>query len=184
MYIVMVHFIVGICDLSWPLMASKTEKYHILVFFLHIFFIFFANSTSPMDYTLIQDLKKVYYIGGSLVANAMEAIIFHQINPYLMYHFKPPRWCTYQEHAWVMKLVTSIVPWQCTLNERLKKVHHVGVYLMKVHGLHWRAICPLKNPPYNKPFLGPGAMYNPLVRLNLQKVESCQKIIFLRIWGC
>ena len=36
MYIVMVHFIVGICDLSWPLMASKTEQYHILVIFLHI----------------------------------------------------------------------------------------------------------------------------------------------------
>ena len=51
MYIVMVHFIVGICDLSWPLMASKTEKYHILVIFLHIFFQFFATSTSPMDYT-------------------------------------------------------------------------------------------------------------------------------------
>ena len=51
MYIVMVNFIVGICDLSWPLMASKTEKYHILVIFLHIFFIFFATSTSLMDYT-------------------------------------------------------------------------------------------------------------------------------------
>ena len=37
MYIVMVHFIVGICDLSWPLMASKTEKYHVLVIFLQIF---------------------------------------------------------------------------------------------------------------------------------------------------
>ena len=31
------------------------------------------------------------------------------------------------------------VPWQCTLNERLKKVHHVWVYWMKVQGLHWRS---------------------------------------------
>ena len=77
-----------------------------------------------------------------------------------------------------MTLVTSIVPWQCTLNERLKKVHHVGVYLMKVHGLHWRAIWPLMKSPYNIPFWGPGAMYNPLERLNLPKIEKkiCKKI--------
>ena len=68
MYIVMVHFIVGICDLSWPLMASKTEKYHVMVIFLQIFYQLFANSTSPMDYTLLQDLKKVYCMGGSLEA--------------------------------------------------------------------------------------------------------------------
>ena len=43
MYIVMVHFIVGICDLSWPLMASKTEKYHVLVIFLQIFFSIFGK---------------------------------------------------------------------------------------------------------------------------------------------
>ena len=66
MYIVMVHFIVGICDLSWPLMASKTEKYHVMVIFLQIFYQLFANSTSPMDYTLLQDLKKVYCKGISL----------------------------------------------------------------------------------------------------------------------
>ena len=79
-----------------------------------------------------------------------------------------------------MTLVTSIVPWQCTLNERLKKVHHVGVYLMKVHGLHWRAIWPLMKSPYNIPFWGPGAMYNPLERLNLPKNEkkTWKKITF------
>ena len=43
MYIVMVHFIVGICDLSWPLMASKTEKYHVLVIFLQVFFSIFCK---------------------------------------------------------------------------------------------------------------------------------------------
>ena len=47
------------------------------------------------------------------------------------------------------------VPWQCTLNERLKKVHHVGVYWMKVQGLHWRSIWPLMNTPNNIPFWGP-----------------------------
>ena len=39
---------------------------------------------------------------------------------------------------------------------------------MKVHGLHLKAIC----SPYNIPFWGPGAMYNPLVMLNLQKIEK------------
>ena len=86
MYIVMVHFIVGICDLSWPLMASKTEQYHILVIFLHIAYCKF-NLTNG----LYIDPGPQKGMGGSLVANAMEAIIFHQINPYLMYHFKPPR---------------------------------------------------------------------------------------------
>ena len=47
-------------------MASKTEKYHVMVIFLQIFYQLFANSTSPMDYTLLQDLKKVYCMGGSL----------------------------------------------------------------------------------------------------------------------
>ena len=42
MYIVMVHFIVGICDLSWPVMASKTEKYHVLVIFCN-FLTFFCK---------------------------------------------------------------------------------------------------------------------------------------------
>ena len=49
-------------------MASKTEKYHVMVIFLQIFYQLFANSTSPMDYTLLQDLKKVYCVGGSLEA--------------------------------------------------------------------------------------------------------------------
>ena len=49
-------------------MASKTEKYHVMVIFLQIFYQLFANSTSPMDYTLLQDLKKVYCMGGSLEA--------------------------------------------------------------------------------------------------------------------
>ena len=40
---VKVHFIVGICDLSWPLMASKTEKYHVLVIFLQVFFSIFGK---------------------------------------------------------------------------------------------------------------------------------------------
>ena len=50
---------------------------------------------------------------------------------------------------------TISVPWQCILNERLKKVHHVGVSLMKVHGLNWRSIWPLMNYPNNIPFWGP-----------------------------
>ena len=35
---------------------------------------------------------------------------------------------------------------QCTWNERLKKVNHVGVYLVKVHGLNWRTIWSLMDP--------------------------------------
>ena len=66
------------------------------ILFLSYFGNFFGNFFSfflllqPHQW-IIQDLKKVYCMGGSLVANAMEAIIFHQINPYLIYHFKLPR---------------------------------------------------------------------------------------------
>ena len=49
-------------------MTSKTEKYHVMVIFLQIFYQLFANSTSPMDYTLLQDLQKGYCMGGSLEA--------------------------------------------------------------------------------------------------------------------
>ena len=60
------------CTLSWYTFLafvtsngfSKTEKYHVSVIFLQ----FFANSTSPMEYTVLQDLKKVYCMGGSLEA--------------------------------------------------------------------------------------------------------------------
>ena len=38
MYNIMVNFIDGICDLSWPLMASKMEKCHVLVLFILNFF--------------------------------------------------------------------------------------------------------------------------------------------------
>ena len=54
MYIAMVHSIDDICDLSWPLMASKTEKLHVLV----LFTLNSSNFTLDMDYTLLQDLKK------------------------------------------------------------------------------------------------------------------------------
>ena len=49
----------------WPLMASKNEKYHVLVFF---FSLNFSNFTSDMDYTLLQDLKKVHCLWESLEA--------------------------------------------------------------------------------------------------------------------
>ena len=48
----------------WPLTASKPQKRT----FLANFFQFFANLTSPLDYTLLKDLKKVYCWGGSLEA--------------------------------------------------------------------------------------------------------------------
>ena len=40
MYNIMVHFIDDICDLTWPFMASKTEKCHVLVLFISKFFQF------------------------------------------------------------------------------------------------------------------------------------------------
>ena len=53
MYIAMVHSIDDICDLSWSLMASKTEKFHVLV----LFTLNSSNFILDMDYTYLQNLK-------------------------------------------------------------------------------------------------------------------------------
>ena len=58
------------CWHLWPLMASNgLQNWKISCFgnfFANFFCKFLANSTSPMDYTLLQDLKKVYCKGISL----------------------------------------------------------------------------------------------------------------------
>ena len=71
MYNCMVYMIHGFNDLSWPqnLIYAK-------------FLQFFANLTSPMDYTWPQDFKKVDCYGGSLVP--MLAIIVHQNAKFLL----------------------------------------------------------------------------------------------------
>ena len=53
---------------------------------------------------------------------------------------------------------------------------------MKKYGLHWRPTWPLMNPPNIIPFWGPEAMYNPLVKLNLQKVaKNLQKFYIFAV---
>ena len=46
--------------------SLKTSGLNFWHFFL--FFLFFSNLTSGMDYILLEDLQKVYFRGGSLEA--------------------------------------------------------------------------------------------------------------------
>ena len=51
--------------------------------------------SSALDQVYLGDLKKVNCLGGSLEARLtiMEATMFNQINPYMMYVFEPLRTC-------------------------------------------------------------------------------------------
>ena len=57
----MVNFLEGIYDLSWPLKMKN-------IMFWYFFSLNFSNFTSDMDYTLLQDLKKVHCLWESLEA--------------------------------------------------------------------------------------------------------------------
>ena len=61
MYIIMVNFLEGIYDLSWPLKMKN-------IMFWYFFSLNFSNFTSDMDYTLLQDLKKVHCLWESFEA--------------------------------------------------------------------------------------------------------------------
>ena len=57
---------------------------------------FFAIFTSVLHKICLGDLKKINCLGGSLEARltSMEATMFNQIKPYMMYIFEPLRTCT------------------------------------------------------------------------------------------
>ena len=75
----------------WPLTASKTHKRN--------FFSFLSKFNLTNELYIAPGPQKGILLGGSLEARwpPMEATIFNEIIPYMMYIFEPLRTCTMQQ---------------------------------------------------------------------------------------
>ena len=86
---------------SWTLVASNGLKFLKKMDFLRYGRTFFSIFSSALDQICLGDLKKVYCQSSSLEARltSMEATIYNQIKPNMMYIFEPLR-------KWKMHLFT------------------------------------------------------------------------------